>query len=74
MTKSVTCLLNEQEIGVDEALRLRDSPGACNGSSLDFRCVDCKEAVRPHREGGHMASHFEHLARNAKCELSHSLK
>ena len=41
----------------------------------DYRCVECDQAVRAHREGpdGIPPAHFEHLARNRTCSRSHKL-
>jgi hypothetical protein len=36
-----------------------------------FVCIECGKSVRPHKEGGNAAAHFEHLNRNADCPLSH---
>ena len=67
MPKSQESLLGSKKIMVDEALRLRDDS---NGQRIDFRCIECGEAVRPHKESSHGASHFEHLRGNPKCKLS----
>lgn len=70
MPKATTCLLNNETIGIEDALRLRDEAKRVGQPRPDFRCVDCQKAVRPHRDGGHAAAHFEHLERNAACLLS----
>ena len=50
-------------ISVEEALTTR-AAGA--------RCIECKQAVRPHATGTNgMAAHFEHLERNPSCSRSH---
>ena len=74
MPKATTCLLNKSEVGVDEALRLRDEARRTGQQSPDFRCTDCGEAVRPHSDGGDAAAHFEHLRRNPACPLSDPLR
>ena len=67
MPRAIDCLLSSKLIDVDEALRLRDDqPGA----RVDFRCQQCREAVRPHRESSHGAAHFEHTRKNPTCSLS----
>jgi len=74
MARAVTCTLTGRNISVDQAIRLRDSARLSRNASPDFRCIECGEAVRPHSEGGHAAAHFEHLRRNANCQLSHPLR
>lgn len=65
--RSTTCLLGGEEIGIEEALRLRERSGR---KSPDFRCVECRERVSAHRAGGGMVAHFEHLSKNPTCSLS----
>lgn len=48
-----------------EGVELKDRSGA----QLDFRCVECGEAARAERAGGHMPDRFEHLERNDHCSL-----
>jgi len=50
-----------------EALKVK----ACEESPL-FLCVNCGEKVKPHSDGGHTSAHFQHIARNPGCPLSHS--
>jgi hypothetical protein len=69
MPKATTCLLNNETIGIEDALNLRDEAKR-GGQRLDFRCVSCRKCVRPHRDGGQAAAHFEYLERNAACPLS----
>jgi hypothetical protein len=70
MPRAITCMLNQREISVDEALGLRDSPPRSRSERIDFRCVECNKAVRPHKDGTSGAAHIEHLKRNAACRLS----
>ena len=42
-----------------------------NGGPPDFRCVECGEAARVEKAGGHMPDRFEHLERNETCSLVH---
>lgn len=60
--------------GVEEALMLRGKSRRPRGFPRphDFRCKECGEPVRPHKAGGHMKAHFEHLSRNPRCRLSDS--
>jgi hypothetical protein len=68
MATMTQCILGERLIVVDEAIDIKDS-----GSIVapDFRCTECNQPVRPHRSGGHVAAHFEHLERNPDCTQSH---
>jgi len=50
-----------------EGVDLRDS----SGTQPDFRCIECGEAARAERAGGHMPDRFEHLERNDRCSLVH---
>lgn len=70
MVRAITCTLNGQEIDIDEALRLRSQSKRSGDSDINFRCVECVERVRPHKEGGHAKAHFEHRNRNPDCGLS----
>jgi hypothetical protein len=74
MPKATDCILNKKSIGIEEALQLRDEAKRVGQLRPDFRCVDCGKAVRPHRDGGDGAAHFEHLERNPACPLSHRLR
>lgn len=71
MPLATTCRLNGEVIDVHEALRRKSR--VTRSGRVDFRCVECDQAVRPHRDGGHGAAHFEHLRRNRKCSLSDQL-
>lgn len=70
MAKATTCTLGRREIGIDEALELRDQNLKDGGPRPDFRCVECDESVRAHKEGGGAEAHFEHFRRNPNCRLS----
>ena len=70
MPLATTCFFNGQEVVVEEALRLRDLNAKRRQPRLDFRCIDCSKAVKPHKDGTHGAAHFEHFERNADCPLS----
>jgi len=59
MVRASTCALNGREIGIDEALRLREQTRRSGRSSLDFRCVEGDEMVRARKEGGKAGAHFE---------------
>lgn len=71
MPKATMCRLLRREVSVEEAVELRDEAKRLEQPSLDFRCIDCRQPVRPHRSGGHAAAHFEHLERNENCALGH---
>lgn len=69
MPKSAFCSLEGRQIGVAEALRLRDT----SKSRPMFRCYVCGEQVRPHHAGTTgQAAHFEHQTKNPRCALSSS--
>lgn len=71
MPRATTCLLNDGAIDVEVALRQREQSKRGKGTGrLDYRCIECRRPVRPHRDGGHAAAHFEHLERNPNCRLS----
>jgi hypothetical protein len=63
------CLYKGNEIDVTTALKYREQGVIDKG---DFTCVECGEALRAHKEGGHSSAHFEHFKRNAACSLSTS--
>lgn len=54
----------------EEGVDIKDSLGR----SPDFRCVECGEAARSERAGGHMPARFEHLKRNSHCPLVHKAR
>jgi hypothetical protein len=70
MPLATTCNLDRREIGVEEAILIRDALRR-NQPYPAFLCCACGESVRPHREGttGHGA-HFEHHPVNRRCPLS----
>ena len=70
MARATVCALGGQEVGIDEALQLREQGRRRGGSKPDFRCIECGESVRAHKEGGGAQTHFEHLHRNPDCPLS----
>ena len=70
MPRSTTCLLDGKEISVKKALSLKEDTTRKKELNLDFKCIQCEMPVRPHREGGNAAAHFEHLERNPNCPLS----
>jgi hypothetical protein len=72
MPHLVSCLYGQKEIGVGEALRLREQAKASR-RALDFRCSICGMPVRPHRAGGHELPHFEHVSRNPQCPSGRKL-
>lgn len=65
--RSATCLLGSEEIGIEEALRLRERSGR---KAPDFRCAEWRERVSAHRAGGGMVAHFDRLSKNPACSLS----
>jgi len=67
MPRAQTCVLSGKVIEVDAALRLRDADRTVKH---DFRCMECGEAVRAHKESSYGAAHFEHMKSNPSCTLS----
>ncbi len=67
MATMTTCILNNQVIDIYQAIDIKDQGNV----AADFRCTQCNSPVRPHRSGGHVAAHFEHLERNPNCSQSH---
>ncbi len=73
MARATICVLAGQEIGIEEALQLRKLSNQDRKRGVpkpDFRCVECDEPVRVHKEGGGAQAHFEHFHRNPNCRLS----
>lgn len=70
MPKATTCKLYGQDIGVEEALRLRDKIAGRRGSYPEIRCRECNELVRPHKKGTTgQTAHFEHRKKSPGCSL-----
>ena len=72
--KATTCVLDEREVEIDDAIDLNADAKGAGQLQPDFRCTKCHEHVRPHRAGGKAAAHFEHLSRNPNCPLSDRLR
>ena len=70
MPRASTCLPDGAPVEVGEALHRRNEARMRRQPRPDFRCLVCKQPVRPHAEGRQGAAHFEHLERNADCNLS----
>ena len=70
MPRATTCLLDHVEVSISDALISRDDARLSRQAIPDFRCVECGEAVRPHKGGGRAGAHFEHLRRNPHCPRS----
>lgn len=65
------CRYRSRVIDVERALEIKKDLLESGKSDADFTCIECGAPVRPHRDGGHASAHFEHLARNPECSLSH---
>ncbi len=69
--------INECIISVDLANAIREVTRALGlnvpKGKLGFLCPNpkCRQPVKPMRSRGNPSAHFEHLKRNANCELSH---
>lgn len=66
MKAAVTCIYEEKDLSISDALELRES----SGQPLYFTCISCGEMVKPHKEGNNNAAHFEHYERNYSCPHS----
>ena len=62
----MTCSYKYHEISMEEALQMREG----SLSAINLRCGECNEQVRPHKAGGGMSAHFEHLIGNPDCSRS----
>ena len=69
MSRAVTCTFEGRVISIENALVLRVGIPVGERKSL-FKCIECGKDVRPHKSGGSISAHFEHLRRNNKCNLS----
>ena len=67
MVTMTSCKLNGKAIDIDTAIDMKDAAG----TTPDFRCDECNRPVRPHKSGGHVLAHFEHLERNPDCSQRH---
>ncbi|WP_343742745.1 DUF3883 domain-containing protein [Herbaspirillum huttiense] len=72
MPNATTCIFEGQQIDIEQALSARNQAASLGSAPPDFRCIECGNLVRPHRAGGHVSAHFEHLERNADCSLCHT--
>lgn len=70
MPRATTCLCEGKEISIEKALELKNSTNPRDRIFLNFECTECGKLVRPHKSGGNMAAHFEHIMRNPTCNLS----
>ena len=70
MARATTCHLDDRLINVAVAIDQRDLAREQGRESPYFRCRECGRPVRPHKESGYGAAHFEHLERNPNCPLS----
>jgi hypothetical protein len=70
MPKMETALADGKVVGINDALAEREHARPPNVGARQFSCTECGELVRPHKSGGHIAAHFEHLRRNQACSLS----
>lgn len=68
MPTATTCNYEDDEITIEQALRIRGNQTLPEGT---FQCTECSLPVRPHSQGGHASAHFEHYSRNENCSLSH---
>ena len=67
--RATTCMLDGTIIDVQDAIDFRNNPNP-KKVGFDFRCVECAQPVRPHKDGKNVSAHFEHHKRNTNCRLS----
>lgn len=65
-----TCIFQEKEIDVEEALGLRRRAKARGGTLPFFTCIECSKTVRAHEAGDNPPAHFEHQVHNPQCKYS----
>lgn len=65
MPRATTCLYDGKEISVNDAIEIKEATKAKERNELEFTCNECGERVRPHKVGGSMSAHLEHLVRNS---------
>lgn len=53
MATATRCKLEQSEINVQEAIRLRQTARADERPMPAFVCIECGRPVRPHEGGGH---------------------
>jgi HNH endonuclease len=69
LPKSLTANYLGIQIGVEDAIAIRDTLKQKKGGALVFNCVECRGSVWPHQSGGKAAAHFEHLDHDPTCSL-----
>lgn len=71
MISATTCIYQENEISIEEALTIRElHNGVPRGT---FTCIECGEDVRAYSVGeNNHPAHFEHFERNPICSYSAS--
>jgi len=67
MVLSAQCRFKEEQITIEQALKLRTDWTPRLEPPLDFYCSECGKHVIPHRG---RTPHFEHLVRDPNCPLS----
>ena len=70
MPRAEICIFGGKKISVAEAIEIKEGTKKRHIKDLNFTCTYCGNAVRPHKAGGLMSAHFEHLIRNPMCILS----
>lgn len=70
MPRAIDCILDGQTINVKEALQRRSDAMKFKQKYPDFRCRECGNSVKPHKESVDQSAHFEHRQRISKCSRS----
>jgi hypothetical protein len=58
-----------KQVTVEAALSIRDASRQRKGGELTFSCIECTGSVWPHRAGGNIGAHFEHVDHDPECSL-----
>ena len=70
MRAAIECHHEGRTVGINEALDIRNEARPTDRKMLEFVCLECEEALRPHRASSNSAAHFEHLHSNESCSFS----
>ena len=74
MARSISCILDNKPLGVEDAIALRNTSRRAHKESPVFLCIQCGEPVIPHKARINGAAHFEHRIHNPQCKLSAPLR
>ncbi len=69
MSIATQCKFFGHIITVEKALAVRKAASPEHRKTLNFECLRCGQAVRPHVAGYRCKAHFVHLVRNPDCQF-----